>query len=92
MCPHEIKGTPDLLGECRHRRQVVSASPSVFEQMIVSAIESANQPPTGERHRPGLLGQHNPRPKKSVHPKKHAATKLKMHQLIYEAEFECCLL
>ena len=45
--PHEIEGTPDLSGE--RRRRVVSASPSAFEQMIVTAIESANQPPTPEK-------------------------------------------
>lgn len=87
--PHEIEGTPDLSGERRRRRRVVSASPSAFEQMIVTAIESANQPPTQEKDPdqafldsllPGL---------KRMSIQKNAATKLKMHQLIYEAEFEC---
>lgn len=87
--PHEIEGTPDLSGERRRRRRVVSASPSAFEQMIVTAIESANQPPTQEKDPdqafldsllPGL---------KRMPIQKNAATKLKMHQLIYEAEFEC---
>lgn len=87
--PDEIEGTPDLSGERRRRRRVVSASPSAFEQMIVTAIESANQPPTQEKDPDQAFLDSLLPALKRMSIQKNAATKLKMHQLIYEAEFEC---
>lgn len=89
MRPHEIEGTSDLSGERRRRRRVVSASPSAFEQMIVTAIESANQPPTQEKDPDQAFLDSLLPALKRMSIQKNAATKLKMHQLIYEAEFEC---
>lgn len=87
--PDEIEGTSDLSGERRRRRRVVSASPSAFEQMIVTAIESANQPPTQEKDPDQAFLDSLLPALKRMPIQKNAATKLKMHQLIYEAEFEC---
>uniref|UniRef100_A0A8C1PH71 MADF domain-containing protein n=1 Tax=Cyprinus carpio TaxID=7962 RepID=A0A8C1PH71_CYPCA len=71
--PHEIEGTSDLSGECRRRRRVVSASPS-------AKLEKDPDQAFLDSLLPAL---------KRMSIQKNAATKLKMHQLIYEAEFEC---
>ncbi|CAM4606717.1 unnamed protein product [Leuciscus chuanchicus] len=83
--PREIESTPDLSGERRRRRRVVS-SPSAFEQRIATAIESANTPQEKEPDQ-AFLDSLLPA-LKWMSLQKNAATKLKIHQLIYEAEFE----
>ncbi|XDV11362.1 hypothetical protein PO909_000325 [Leuciscus waleckii] len=74
--PNEIEGTPDLSGERRRRRRVVSASPSASQEKDPDQAFLDSLLPALKR----------------MSIQKNAATKLKMHQMIYEAEFECILM
>ena len=85
--PCEVQGTS---GERRRRRRLVPSSTSTFERRIVDAIESANEVPPRQEKDPDQAFLDSLLPAlKRMSTQKNAETKLKMHQLIYEAEFEC---
>ena len=83
----EVQGTS---GERRRRRRLVASSTSTFERRIVDAIESANEVPPRQEKDPDQAFLDSLFPAlKRMSVQKNAETKLKMHHLIYEAEFEC---
>lgn len=74
----------------QHRRRVEAGSISSFEQTIVEAIQTSNCPAPAGSEDPDIQFLQSLLPAlKRLEPKCRELTKLKIHQLMFEAEFNC---
>ncbi|XP_058626534.1 uncharacterized protein LOC131537235 isoform X2 [Onychostoma macrolepis] len=78
----------DFTQSRQRRRRVEAASLSCFERKIVEAIESSNHPTPDGSEDPDMQFLQSLLPAlKRLDPRSRELTKLKIHQLIFEAEF-----
>ncbi|KAK9977135.1 hypothetical protein ABG768_018956 [Culter alburnus] len=74
----------------QRRRRIEADSVSSFERKIVEAIETSNCPAPAVSEDPDMQFLQSLMPTlKRIEPKCRELTKLKIHQLIFEAEFNC---
>ncbi|KAL2080765.1 hypothetical protein ACEWY4_024558 [Coilia grayii] len=73
----------------RRRRRQAAMSPTSFESRVFAAIDAANAAPAPERDADQLFLDSLHPALQRLSPQQKALTKLKIHQLIYEAEFQC---